>query len=140
MTDEHPETESAAEPSDRAKRTPEPDRSGTGQHALFDDTTAESDESGSRDDDPSPPQSDASNTDGRDETTARRIRLLYWTALGVCALLAVVALSRFYASIEAAIDVWIAAEYQPIASGAFNLAVLLVALVGVSAAIRRLSQ
>ncbi|WP_247729737.1 hypothetical protein [Halovivax limisalsi] len=133
MTDTQPDGRIADESTDRSTT----DESNTGHRSGTANGHRESDESKRS----SGEALVETTTNGRsDDETARRIRMLYWAALGVCTLLALVALSRFYASIEAAIDVWIAAEYRPIASGAFNFAVLLVALVGVSAAIRRLSH
>lgn len=66
------------------------------------------------------------------------VRYLLWGSLGVCSLLALFALLQFYASVGDAIDIWIAPEYQPLASAAFNLAVLFAALAGVSVIAREL--
>ncbi|MCU4740978.1 hypothetical protein OB955_13240 [Halobacteria archaeon AArc-m2/3/4] len=64
---------------------------------------------------------------------------LAWAALAVLSMLAVVALVQFYSSVGAAIDLWIASEYQPIMRAAFNLAVLLLAGGGISWLVRELS-
>ncbi|SER12370.1 hypothetical protein [Natrinema salaciae] len=66
-------------------------------------------------------------------------RYLAWGALGVCSLLAVFALIQFYGSVTNAIDLWVDAKYQPLIRAAFNLAVLLTSLIGVSLLVRELN-
>ncbi|MDF9744460.1 hypothetical protein [Natrinema salsiterrestre] len=74
--------------------------------------------------------------DPRSETIRR---YLAWGGLGVCSLLAVFALIRFYGSVGATIDLWVDPKYQPVIRAAFNLAVLLTSLIGVSLLVRELS-
>ncbi|QSW99931.1 hypothetical protein [Haloterrigena alkaliphila] len=66
-------------------------------------------------------------------------RYLAWAALGICSILAVFALIQFYGSVTAAIDLWVAPKYQPLMGAAFNLAVLLASLIGVSLVVRELN-
>lgn len=66
-------------------------------------------------------------------------RYLTWGALGVCSLLAVFALIQFYGSVADTIDLWVDPKYQPLMRAAFNLAVLLGSLIGVSLLVRELS-
>ena len=66
-------------------------------------------------------------------------RTLAWAALVVCSLLALYALIQFYASSSAAIELWVEPRYEPLVQAAFNLVVLLCALVGVSLVVRELS-
>lgn len=74
----------------------------------------------------------------RNEQQSDLVRYLLWGALGVCSVLALFALLQFYGSVGDAIDIWIAPDYQPLASAAFNLAVLFAALAGVSGIAREL--
>ncbi|WP_226004042.1 hypothetical protein [Natrinema salinisoli] len=74
--------------------------------------------------------------DPRSETIRR---YLAWGGLGICSLLAVFALIQFYGSVGATIDLWVDPKYQPIIRAAFNLAVLLTSLIGVSLLVRELS-
>lgn len=78
-------------------------------------------------------------TAGIDPTSETIRRYLAWGGLGVCSLLAVFALIRFYGSVGATIDLWVDSKYQPIIRAAFNLAVLLTSLIGVSLLVRELS-
>lgn len=64
---------------------------------------------------------------GRDTT-----RYLYLGALGVLVVLAVVGLFGFYTSTSRVIEVWVAEQYQPVFSAAFNLVVLLAATAGIA--------
>lgn len=73
------------------------------------------------------------------EDSSDVVRALAWAALVVLSLLAVVALIGFYRGIGLTIDRWIDPAYQPIASAAFNLVVLLASLVGVSLVVRELA-
>lgn len=102
-------------------------------------------------DDDQPDRTDQTGTNPDDEVTEARtsagldpgsetVRLyLTWGALGVCSLLAVFALVQFYGSVTATIDLWVDARYQPVMRAAFNLAVLLASLIGVSVLVRELS-
>lgn len=89
-------------------------------------------------------QTDASPTTGSAPTTGidpssdRIIRYIAWGALGICSLLAVFALIQFYGSVTDAIDLWVDPKYQPLIRAAFNLAVLLTSLIGVSLLTREL--
>lgn len=67
-------------------------------------------------------------------------RYLAWGGLGVCSLVALVGLFQFYGSVAAVIDIWVAPKYEPVARAAFNLAVLLVGIAGVSWSVRELSS
>jgi uncharacterized membrane protein YqjE len=64
---------------------------------------------------------------------------LYRGALGLFALLAVVAVIQLYVSVTATINTFIAHEYRPLFRAAFNLVVLLVAGIGISWTVRQLS-
>ena len=66
------------------------------------------------------------------------VAYLGWGALVTFAILGVVAGAGLYGSLGAIIDVWVAPQYQPIASAGVNLAVLCVAGVGIVLALRRL--
>jgi len=66
-------------------------------------------------------------------------RYIAWGALGICSLLAVFALIQFYGSVTDAIDLWVDPKYQPLIRAAFNLAVLLTSLIGVSLLARELN-
>lgn len=73
-------------------------------------------------------------------TTDFEIRTnLYRGALALFVLLAVVAVVQLYASVGATIDRFIAHEYRPLFRAAFNLAVLLVAGIGISRCVRGLT-
>lgn len=71
-----------------------------------------------------------------DPETARRY--LQWLAVALLALLAVVATFRVYAGASAAIGQFVAPEFRPLFQAAFNLAVLLLAVAGISVLLRRL--
>ena len=98
---------------------------------------------------PEPTDEEAASTDGTDtgsdsgtgldprSETVRRY--LAWGALGVCSLLAVFALVQFYGSVIDVIELWVEPKYQPLMSAAFNLAVLLTSLLGVSLLVRDLN-
>ncbi|PGF16532.1 hypothetical protein CP556_10650 [Natrinema sp. CBA1119] len=90
-------------------------------------------------------QTDASPTAGSAPTTGFDLgsntmaRYIAWGALGICSLLAVFALIQFYGSVTDAIDLWVDPKYQPLIRAAFNLAVLLTSLIGVSLLARELN-
>lgn len=67
-------------------------------------------------------------------------RYLAWGGLGVCSLVALVGLVQFYGSVASVIDIWVAPKYEPMARAAFNLAVLLLGIAGVSWSVRELSS
>jgi uncharacterized membrane protein YqjE len=64
---------------------------------------------------------------------------LYRAALGLFALLALVAVVQLYASVNATINTFIADQYRPLFRAAFNLVVLLVSGIGISWCVRELS-
>ncbi|MFB6361154.1 MAG: hypothetical protein ABEH59_07505 [Halobacteriales archaeon] len=65
-------------------------------------------------------------------------RYLMWTAVALLALLAVVATFRVYTSASSAIARFVAYEYRALFQAVFNLAVLLLAVAGIIALLRRL--
>ena len=65
---------------------------------------------------------------------------LYRAALGLFALLALVAVVQLYASVNATINTFIADQYRPLFRAAFNLVVLLVSGIGISWCVRELSR
>ncbi|WP_134671843.1 hypothetical protein [Halorussus marinus] len=85
-------------------------------------------------DDPNATEEPAPSTTGFDVRTN-----IYRGALGLFALLAVVAVAQLYASVGATIDTFISRRYQPLYRTAFNLVVLLAAGIGISWSVRRLS-
>lgn len=93
-------------------------------------------------DDTEPMTDDVSDsTTGRygfvdDPETARRS--LMWIAVALLALLAIVATFRVYTSASAAISQFVAYEYRALFQAAFNLAVLLLAVAGITTLLRRL--
>lgn len=93
-------------------------------------------------DDTEPMTDDASDhTTGRygfvdDPETARRY--LMWVAVALLALLAIVATFRVYTSASSAISRFVAYEYRALFQAAFNLAVLLLAVAGITTLLRRL--
>ena len=65
-------------------------------------------------------------------------RYLMWTAVALLALLAVVATFRVYTNASTAIARFVAPDFQPLFQAAFNLAVLLLAVAGITGLLRRL--
>ncbi|TMT87499.1 hypothetical protein E2L06_13275 [Haloterrigena sp. H1] len=65
-------------------------------------------------------------------------RYLAWGALAVCSLVAVLALFQFYGSVTSTIELWVDPKFQPPIRAAFNLAVLLTSLIGISLLVREL--
>ena len=91
---------------------------------------------------PDPRPTDAANApdapDADRESTPRDLRrYLNYAVLAGLVLLALVAGLRFYLAAGATIDRWVAEEYRSLFHAAFNLAVLLLAALGVSAQLRR---
>lgn len=86
---------------------------------------------------PSPTAESTANT-GFDPDASTVQRYLAWGALGITSLLAVFALIQFYGSVTQAIDLWVDPKFQPVIRAAFNLAVLLTSLIGVSRLVREL--
>lgn len=99
--------------------------------ALFEDVTHHDDPgtTGRESDDPA---------DGLARIDDGPIAALYWAGLAAAVALGGFALYRFYASVTTAIDVWVAADYEPLLQAAFNFAVLLGAAVVASLLVRRL--
>jgi uncharacterized membrane protein YqjE len=64
---------------------------------------------------------------------------LYRAALGLFALLALVAVIQLYASVNATINTFISDQYRPLFRMAFNLVVLLVSGIGISWCVRELT-
>lgn len=76
-----------------------------------------------------------------DRLSTERLRgLLDRVALAALVVLALIAGWSFYGHAGAAIRTWIDPSYQPIALAAFNLAVLLVALAGVTHQLARIRE
>lgn len=88
--------------------------------------------------DPSPTSTGSTGDAKFDPDVDAVQRYLAWGALGVCSLLAVFALVQFYGSVTETIDLWVDPKYQPMIHAAFNLAVLLTSLIGVSRLVREL--
>ncbi|WP_436345130.1 hypothetical protein [Natronorubrum sp. FCH18a] len=86
------------------------------------------------------PDTEPRTDTGLEPDSERIKRYLAWGALGVCSLLAVFALVQFYGSATDAIDLWVDPKYQPLMRAAFNLAVLLTSLIGVSLLVGELSE
>ncbi|WP_336002577.1 hypothetical protein [Halorientalis halophila] len=63
---------------------------------------------------------------------------LQWGAMVILILAALVAAAQFYLSATRAIGIWVEAGYEPLFMAAFNLAILLLAVAGVSTLARRL--
>ncbi|ESP88932.1 hypothetical protein [Candidatus Halobonum tyrrellensis] len=91
---------------------------------------------------PAEPVESTESTGDRDadrESTARNLRrYLNYAVLAGLVLLGVVAALQFYLAAGATINRWVAAEYRSLFRAAFNLAVLLLAALGVSVQLRRL--
>jgi Ni/Fe-hydrogenase subunit HybB-like protein len=68
----------------------------------------------------------------------RVVAFLRWGALFTFAVLILVAGAGLYSSLGSIIDIWVADRYEPIARAGVNLAVLLAAIAGVVATLRRL--
>lgn len=67
-------------------------------------------------------------------------RYLQWTVLAGLALFGILAAASLYTSIGRIIDVWVAPEFQPVFTAAFNLLVLLLVGAGISLLLRRLGR
>jgi len=90
--------------------------------------------------DPNATEEPAASTDGPNAADGFDVRTnIYRGALGLFALLAVVAVAQLYASVGATIETFISRRYQPLFRTAFNLAVLLAAGIGISWSVRELS-
>ena len=65
---------------------------------------------------------------------------LHWGALAGLVLLASAATLQLYASGTRAIRIWVASDFVPVFVAAFNLVVLLVAVIGISWILKRLDS
>jgi len=87
-----------------------------------------------------PPMSADTTADRTDRTDATRFRrLLEYALLATFVLVALFAALSFYSQVGRAVEVWVAAEYEPVAKAAVNLALLLVAVAGVSRQLARVA-
>jgi hypothetical protein len=75
---------------------------------------------------------------GLDIDRERVVAFLRWGALFTFAVLILVAGTGLYSSLGSIIDIWIADRYEPIARAGVNLAILLAAIAGIVATLRRL--
>ncbi|MDZ7700988.1 MAG: hypothetical protein U5J98_02355 [Halobacteriales archaeon] len=97
-------------------------------------------------DESSPTETQPMTDDTPADDTANRLlddpaeakRYLLWAAVALLALLAVVATFRVYTSTSQAIGRFVAYEYRALFQAAFNLAVLLLAVAGITSLLRRL--
>ena len=100
---------------------------------MTDDPTATTD-------DPADEQPATAWTDEDSADTARRmLRYAQWTAFALLVLVALVATVRLYIAVSATVETFITRRYQPLFMAAFNLAVLLSCIVGLSGLVRRLT-
>ena len=74
---------------------------------------------------------------GRDIDTQQ---YLYRGGLALLGLIATVALFRFYLNVSRAISTFVTPEYEPLFQAAFNLVVLLVAVLGGSVVLRKMGE
>jgi hypothetical protein len=81
--------------------------------------------------------SEDGGSSGPDVDAGAVLSYLQWGGLVALAILAVVAGVGLYTSLSAIIETWVADYYQPFARAAFNFAVLLVAVAGMFALLRR---
>lgn len=86
--------------------------------------------------DDTPDEPTESNRFVDDPETARRY--LLWIGVAILALLAIVATFRVYTSASEAIGRFVAYEYRALFQAAFNLAVLLLAVAGITRLLREL--
>lgn len=86
--------------------------------------------------DDTPVEPTESNRFVDDPETARRY--LLWIGVAILALLAIVATFRVYTSASEAIGRFVAYEYRALFQAAFNLAVLLLAVAGITRLLREL--
>lgn len=78
--------------------------------------------------------------DGAADGITGQDTLLLKGALGLLAMLAIVATIQLYLSVSNAIGIWVTHEFRPLAQAGFNLVVLIVVGAGISVVIRRLQQ
>lgn len=87
--------------------------------------------------DPTDPMSSTTRSDLVD--AARLRQLLEYGLLAVFVLVALFAALGFYSQVGRAIEIWVADAYEPIAKATVNLALLLIAVAGVSHQLARLA-
>jgi Flp pilus assembly pilin Flp len=83
------------------------------------------------------PMTPDSPTDALD--AARLRQLIDYGLLAAFVIVALFAALSFYSQVGRAIDIWVATPYQPIAKAAVNLALLLIAVAGVSRSLAQLT-
>lgn len=141
MTDEQPtddRTSTDAETTTEttaSRETTSADQTSTRTTADSTETTGESaDETNAR-----PPTASASNdqADQQDDTRGF-VRVLYWAAIGILVLVALIATLRFYFAAGNAIDNFVTRQYRPIFQAVFNLVILLASGLGLSLLVRRI--
>lgn len=81
----------------------------------------------------------ASNTKSDLVDAARLRQLLEYALLATFVIVALFAALSFYSQVGRAIEIWVADAYQPIAKATVNLALLLIAVAGVSHQLARLA-
>jgi hypothetical protein len=104
------------------------------------DQTAGTETAGGDDLDGDPGDGDDAGTLSPGDGDRNLRRYLNYAAIGVLALLALVATLRFYFAASATIDTWVTPEYRPPFQAAFNLVVLLAAVGGLALQLRRLDR
>jgi|APHM01.1.fsa_nt_gi hypothetical protein len=133
MLEPDPDTDSTHDSNRTIKFTPDGgvDQTADTSPAEDDETQPSTDGAGHRSDTPS--------ESVRRDAGSDRLRWLVTRALLlVFTLLAFIAAIQFYVQIGSVIDTWVAPPYQSIVSAGVNLAVLLIAVAGVSHQLRRL--
>jgi hypothetical protein len=73
------------------------------------------------------------------DSRERIVTALQYGALAVLLLLALVSLFRFYFAASNAISIWISNDFVPIFQAVFNLVVLVLAVLGLSVLVRRIT-
>lgn len=73
-----------------------------------------------------------------DSQKEQMVRYLYWGASVCLFLFGLFAAVSFYTSMLEVIDIWIAADFEPVFRMLLNLSVVLITLLGLSVLIRRL--
>lgn len=101
--------------------------------AIDDETDSQGDDAAASDE--STEVLAATDRDSRD----RIVTALQYGALAVLLLLALVSLFRFYFAASNAISIWISNDFVPIFQAVFNLVVLVLAVLGLSVLVRRIT-
>lgn len=96
---------------------------------------------GETSDEPSPSPGEDNSTGARAMIGGSRslVEYVQWGLLAVLLLLVLIATFRFYFSASTAVDRFVTRQYRPLFQAAFNLVILLIAGVGLSLLVRRLS-